>query len=116
MLEEKLVGTLSDYEDITGNLSENKLKSELETIPVEVPIKDHNKLDNRDLENQHPIKAVTGLEKELLNIKTNQNEIVMSIKHIEEKVQNKIRTVKEVPQDMRAGEYIFLEKEEKING
>ncbi len=32
---------------------------------VRVPERDHNKLENRDESNQHPIKAISGLRKEL---------------------------------------------------
>lgn len=111
MLEEKLVGTLSDYENIKGNLSEPEIKSELEAISVEVPIKDHNKLDNRDLPNQHPIDAIEGLKEELLSIKSNQQSTSLSIKKLESKIDNKLRTVSSIPTDMKVGQYIFLEKE-----
>ena len=47
---------------------------------VHVSEKDHNKLINRELEDQHPIKAISGLEEELdgkmkpsdLSVLTNQ--------------------------------------------
>ena len=32
---------------------------------VRVPERDHNKLENRDEANQHPIDAISGLQKEL---------------------------------------------------
>lgn len=32
---------------------------------VAIPEKDHNKLKNRDMENQHPISAITNLKSEL---------------------------------------------------
>lgn len=32
---------------------------------IEVPERDHTKLENRDQPNQHPIKAISGLRKEL---------------------------------------------------
>lgn len=36
-------------------------------IKTETSIKDHDKLRNRDLPDQHPISAITGLEEALLN-------------------------------------------------
>ena len=36
-------------------------------IEIETPIKDHDKLNNRDLPDQHPISAITGLETALNN-------------------------------------------------
>lgn len=37
---------------------------------VRVPERDHNKLENRDEANQHPIKAISGLRKELTGLNT----------------------------------------------
>lgn len=34
---------------------------------IRVPDRDHNRLENRDMENQHPIKAITNLKYELDN-------------------------------------------------
>ena len=40
-------------------------------IEVETSIKDHNKLYNRDLPDQHPIDAITGLREALDNVVNN---------------------------------------------
>ena len=52
-------------------------------LMVETLIKDHDKLNNRDLPDQHPISAITGLEDALNNEKTAQSAIVVErLKHI----------------------------------
>lgn len=56
--------------------SENvKIKLSSDTIPIKVPggELDHNILLNRDLTDQHPIKSITDLNKQL-NAKLNTND------------------------------------------
>jgi hypothetical protein len=48
-------------------VEENKVDIDVETPKVYEIEKDHNKLENKDLENQHPIKSITGLEEALNN-------------------------------------------------
>lgn len=91
--------------ELVASLSSNEiLDGKIVTGEKEVTTSDHNELLNRDLPEQHPIRAIIGLEKELMSIKNNHSTATLSIK-------NKIRTVKEIPDDMQVGEYIFLEKE-----
>lgn len=115
-MDETLIGKLEKEEKLEGSFEESVVEGKLEKAPVEISIKDHNKLDNRDLADQHPIDAITGLKQELINIKNNQTNTGISIKNLTTQINNKIRTVKEIPLDMKPGEYIFLEKEENING
>lgn len=96
-----LKAELSTTADIGGNISAGVTK---------VSTNDHTLLKNRDLPNQHPISAITNLEEELMSIKqtatNNYNDLSM-------KINNKIRTVTEIPSDMNVGDYIFLEIKEE---
>lgn len=120
--ESTLIGTISATENLQtsittssnleSNLSEEgNIDGRLNPGFIKVTTNKHNDLLNRDLPNQHPIEAITGLKEELLSIKTTQQNTSLSIKRIEEKINNKIRTVKAVPINMSTGDYIFLEKE-----
>lgn len=120
--ESTLIGTISTTENLQtsittssnleSNLSEEgNIDGRLNPGFIKVTTNKHNDLLNRDLPNQHPIEAITGLKEELLSIKTNQQSTNLSIKKVEEKINNKIRTVKSIPTNMETGEYIFLEKE-----
>lgn len=86
-----LKASISTTPNLAGNIVTGQTK---------VATNDHNLLIHRDLPDQHPIGSIAGLQEELL-----------SIKKVEEKINNKIRTVKSIPDDMQVGEYIFLEKE-----
>jgi hypothetical protein len=97
-----LKASISTTPNLAGNIVTGQTK---------VATNDHNLLINRDLPDQHPIGSIAGLQKELLSIKNNQQSTNLSIKKVEEKINNKIRTVKSIPDDMQVGEYIFLEKE-----
>lgn len=97
-----LKASISTTPNLNGNIVTGQTK---------VSTNDHNLLINRDLPNQHPIEAIEGLKEELLSIKTTQENTGLSIKKIETKINNKIRTVKSIPSNMGTGEYIFLEKE-----
>lgn len=94
-------GEISIKEGLTGSLGSTTFK---------LSTNKHNELINRDLPNQHPINAIEGLKEELLSIKNNQSSTNLSIKNLNSKINNKIRTVKEIPNDLQVGEYIFLEK------
>ena len=109
-MEEQLIGLLVDEESLTGNLEEEVLEGKLEIAPVEVSINNHDKLINRDLADQHPITAITGLKQELMSIKqtATSNYNILS-----KKINNKIRTVKDIPSDMEIGDYVFLEIKEE---
>ena len=99
--ESNLDATLSSKEDINGEIVSGITK---------VSTNDHDKLINRDLENQHPIDSITGLKQELMSIKqtATSNYNILS-----KKINNKIRTVKDIPSDMEIGDYIFLEIKEE---
>lgn len=99
----KLTGQLSPKGNLVGSIGKGILK---------VTVNDHSVLTNRDLPDQHPIEAITGLNDELLSIKGNVSANSLSIKRLETRIDNKIRTVSEVPNDMQKGDYIFLIKEE----
>lgn len=112
-----LNGTISYDLGLNGELSnEDTLEGSLGATTLNLKTNRHNDLVNRDLEDQHPINAITGLSKELMSIKESQNELNMSIKKLKENIDNKIRTTKSIPTDMQKGEYIFLIKEENNNG
>lgn len=105
-----LVGFLSSESNLEATLSpEENINGEIVSGITKVATNDHNKLINRDLENQHPITAITGLNEELMSIKqtATSNYNILS-----KKINNKIRTVKEIPDDMEVGDYIFLEIKE----
>lgn len=107
-----LQGSINSKVNLMANITnETNLNGNIVTGQTKVSTNDHNLLINRDLPNQHPIEAIEGLKEELLSIKTNQQSTNLSIKKVEEKINNKIRTVKSIPTNMEAGEYIFLEKE-----
>ena len=116
MNKEDLIGIIEDTEIIEGKFLKDQLSANLEAAPIEVMINDHNKLDNRDLPDQHPIESITGLKKEIVSIKQNQQSTLLSIRTLTTKIDNKIRSAKSIPSDMQKGEFIFLEKEEIING
>ena len=99
--ESNLDSTLSSKEDINGEIVSGITK---------VATNDHDKLINRDLADQHPIDAITGLKQELMSIKqtSTSNYNILS-----KKINNKIRTVKDIPSDMEIGDYIFLEIKEE---
>jgi hypothetical protein len=97
-----LKASISSTPNLNGNIVTGQTK---------VSTNDHNLLINRDLPNQHPIEAIEGLKEELLSIKEDSTTTNLSIKKLETKIQNKIRTVKAVPINMSVGDYIFLEKE-----
>lgn len=103
MGENKLYGALKTRGGLVGQLGVGTMQ---------ISIKDHDKLDNRDLDDQHPISAITGLSEELLSIKTNAQQQELSILQLETKIDNKIRTANEIPDDMEVGEYVFLIKGE----
>lgn len=107
-----LQGSINSKVNLMANITnETNLNGNIVTGQTKVSTNDHNLLINRDLPNQHPIEAIEGLKEELLSIKTNQQSTNLSIKKVEEKINNKIRTVKSIPTNMGTGEYIFLEKE-----
>lgn len=117
MEEAKLHGTINNSSTLNGQISTNdSVEGSIGRGVTAVSIKDHNRLDNRDLPNQHPIDAIEGLKEELLSIKKNHETTTMSIKTLSTKIDNKIRSAKSIPSDMQKGEFIFLEKEEIING
>lgn len=120
--ESLLVGTLDSEKEIkTQIISSNNLETSLTNSDnlnanlnpgfVKVTTNKHDDLLNRDLQNQHPIESITGLKQELLSIKNNHQQVLLSIKKIETKIQNKVRTTNFIPMNMETGEYIFLEKE-----
>lgn len=47
---------------------------------------DHDKLDNRDLENQHPIEAITGLAETIYNYDNNFEDISVSLSEIKDNI------------------------------
>lgn len=117
-MSEKLIGVLKEQIKLSGKLLD---------APLEVHYDDHNKLNNRDLPDQHPISAITNLEEELTTIKqtadVNYTEISKELINIKEtatnnyddlskKINNKIRTAREIPDDLEVGQYIFLEVKE----
>ena len=100
-----LVGRVEDEQILVGAIHGS---------PVNVYLyeNDHNQLENRDLEDQHPIVAITGLNNELLSIKRDISTNQLSIRRLETKIDNKVRTANEIPDDMATGDYVFLVKEE----
>jgi hypothetical protein len=113
----KLNGTIKNSSTLNAQISTtDSVEGSVGRGVIAVSIKDHNRLDNRDLPNQHPIDAIEGLKDELLSIKKGQETTTMSIKTLSTKIDNKIRSAKFIPSDMQKGEFIFLEKEEIING
>lgn len=63
---------MSDVEIIEttdGSEFEVEVFEAVPIIPDEVPHLDHNKLNNREISDQHPMSAITGLEKEIEDIK-----------------------------------------------
>ena len=110
---EKLYGILSAVGQLNGLLSPTmSIKGNLGAGATRVVVKNHDELDHRDLDDQHPISAITGLSDELLSIKTNAQQQELSILRLETKIDNKIRTANEIPDDMEVGEYVFLIKGE----
>ena len=110
MEENKLYATLNIKGTLSGGVSaEDNLEGNIGKGVTKVHINDHTLLVNRDKPDQHPIDSITGLKDELLNIKNNQE---LSIKNIKDEIGNKIRTTKNVPTNMKVGQYIFLVKEE----
>ena len=106
-----LIAYLSSESNLSAELSSSaNVNGEIVSGITKVSINDHNKLINRDLENQHPIEAITGLKNELMSIKqtATSNYNILS-----KKIDNKIRTVKEIPSDMEIGDYVFLEIKEE---
>ena len=57
--------TLLEDEPINADFTVQPDVEYMADIKVETATKDHDKLDNRDLPDQHPIKAITGLEESL---------------------------------------------------
>lgn len=120
--ESLLVGTLDSEKEIktqitsynnleTSISNESNVNANLNPGFIKVTTNKHDDLLNRDLPDQHPIESIKGLSQELLSIKENHQQAILSIKKIETKIQNKIRTTNVVPINMETGEYIFLEKE-----
>ena len=115
MEEIKLHGSINNSSTLNGKISTNASiegnvgKGVTRVVTV---VNEHDKLVNRDLPNQHPIDAIQGLNDELMSIKNTQISTNLSIKSLNTKIDNKIRTVNQIPSDMLVGEYIFLEKEE----
>lgn len=113
MEEIKLYGSINNNSTLTGEISANgSINGSLGKGVTKVIINDHDLLKNRDLPNQHPIDAIEGLHNELMSIKNTQVSTNLSIKSLTQKIDNKIRTVSSVPNDMEKGQYIFLEKGE----
>lgn len=119
--ESTLVGTLNNETNLDTKISttinmetiitnESTIDGNLNPGFIKVTTNKHNDLLNRDLPNQHPINAIEGLKEELLSIKNTQETTNLSIRNLENRIINKIRTVKNIPQDMQIGSYIFLEK------
>lgn len=102
-----LIAYLSSESNLSAELSSPaNINGEIVSGITKVSTNDHDKLINRDLADQHPITAITGLSEELMSIKqtATSNYNILS-----KKIDNKIRTVKEIPSDMKIGDYIFLE-------
>ena len=108
-----LNGSIYNNIVLYGEISnEDSLQGSLGATTLTLKTNKHNELINRNLPNQHPIDAIEGLREELMSIKNSQGDTNLSIKSLNTKINNKIRTVKQVPSDMKVGEYIFLEKGE----
>lgn len=78
------------------DLGFDKIQPVTETVPVG-DAGDHSKLTNRDLANQHPMKAITGLETALSNINKSTsgstaaiNSINQSIDQINQELDTKV--------------------------
>lgn len=113
MENEKLYGIINTSSSINGEISSNdSINGNIGAGVIKIPIKDHSKLDNRDLDDQHPINSISGLKDELLSIKNSISNNQLSIKNIETKINNKVRTSNNIPIDMQVGEYVYLIKEE----
>ena len=66
-----LQGSINSKVNLMANITnETNLNGNIVTGQTKVSTNDHNLLINRDLPNQHPIEAITGLKEELLSIKT----------------------------------------------
>ena len=108
----ELNGIINSNDNLVANLSSDEtLNANIVSGQIQVSTDDHTKLRNRDVDNQHPINAIEGLQEELLSIKNTQVTTNLSIKNLENRINNKIRTSQSIPQDMIVGDYIFLEKE-----
>ena len=101
-----LNGTISYDVGLNGEVSnKDTLQGSLGATTLKLSTNKHNELINRDLPNQHPISAIEGLQEEITKIN-------LSIKNNATDINNKLRTTKSIPINMKVGEYIFLVKEE----
>lgn len=70
----KLKGRLSPRQTLRGRISQQHQTLYGKIVNKGGVITDHNLLNNRDLPNQHPIEAITGLQ-EALDEKVNRDEL-----------------------------------------
>lgn len=110
---EKLYGTISAVGQLNGGLSSPlSIRGNIGAGVTRVVIKNHDELDHRDLDDQHPISAITGLNNELLSIKRDISTNQLSIRRLDTRIDNKVRTANQIPDDMETGDYVFLVKGE----
>lgn len=67
--------TLNEEQPIDANFTLEPDVTYLADIKVETSIKEHDKLSNRDLPDQHPESAITGLEGDLSHLQDQIDEI-----------------------------------------
>ena len=67
---------------------------------IPIPERDHNKLENRDEANQHPIEAITNLRTELNQMSRGSEELSELVEDYAEKTTNNTRAIRRIREEL----------------